>query len=135
VGATSLSADCCFMSQHYKKPIKSVGLKRTSSSSHWKLNFFSPWYCRVGVKLQSLCWWTNSTRGYHPPISQCFDTDMVWYLQFLNNVIINKCSPPAVIGDLSQIWLSRLGKLGSLVGRLFCVKKSFHGTCIQKQQL
>jgi len=24
-----------------------------------------------------LCWWTISPRGYHPPSSQCFGTDMV----------------------------------------------------------
>jgi len=23
-----------------------------------------------------LCWWTISPRGYHPPSSQCFGTDM-----------------------------------------------------------
>jgi hypothetical protein len=25
-----------------------------------------------------LCWWTINPRGYHPPRSQCFDTDMVY---------------------------------------------------------
>jgi len=24
------------------------------------------------------CWWTISPRGYHPPCSQCFATDMVY---------------------------------------------------------
>jgi hypothetical protein len=43
-----------------------------------------------------LCWWTVSPRGFHPPSSQCFGNDMVYYyiyyrnLQFLNNVNINQ---------------------------------------------
>jgi len=24
------------------------------------------------------CWWTISPRGYHPPSSQCFGSDMVY---------------------------------------------------------
>jgi len=25
-----------------------------------------------------LCWWTINPRGYHPPSSQCFGTDVVY---------------------------------------------------------
>ena len=65
---------------------------------------FSYIYNRINQILTSLdrylWWWTINYRGYHPPSSQCFYTDIVIYiyiytricfhrnLQFLNHVII-----------------------------------------------
>jgi hypothetical protein len=31
-----------------------------------------------GIILPDFCWWIISPRGYQPPSSQCFDTDMVY---------------------------------------------------------
>jgi len=28
--------------------------------------------------MSNVCWWAISPRGYHPPSSQCSDTDMVY---------------------------------------------------------
>ena len=37
-----------------------------------------------------LCWWTISHRGYYPPSSQCFGTDMVYYYMLLKIKVITK---------------------------------------------
>jgi len=53
-------------------------------------------YVFITINNQFLCWWSISPRGYHPPSSQYFGTDMVlldiynWNVQFLCNVIIIK---------------------------------------------
>jgi len=34
-------------------------------------------YVFITINNQFLCWWSISPRGYHPPSSQYFGTDMV----------------------------------------------------------
>ena len=57
-----------------------------------------------------LCWRTIIPRGYHPPSSQCFGTDMVYYmyfywnLHFTNNAIIIKTK--LLLSDIGNNYLA-----------------------------
>jgi hypothetical protein len=54
-------------------------------------------------KMWYLYWWTISAPGYYPPSSQCYGTDMLYYiylllqLSFLNNIIINNIKKNKVL--------------------------------------
>ena len=55
-----------------------------------------------------LCWWTISPRGYHPPRSQCFDTDMVYYYHWVDTSASGPLVPDDIIcpevSALTLIW-------------------------------
>ena len=62
-----------------------------------------------------LCLWTISSRGYHPPSSQCFGTDMVYQVYcfqqnvlLLDHIVITKISPLRVPQPIvaSLFWFS-----------------------------
>jgi hypothetical protein len=43
----------------------------------------------VRTKLD-ICWWTNSSRSYHPLSSQCFGADMVYLIYLLLTLTVTK---------------------------------------------